>query len=123
MDFNGEMMLVVQYDLPTLRYRAPLPHVLCSIVSVFVSGGKSEACFSLALREKKRGHPYSLVPSRRLSVLGLYQVQYTKEKEGWGVRVGLGLLLQPKVKHVADYQTYYWGEYFYFRAFSYAGSS
>lgn len=62
--------------------------------------GSLEACFSLALGEKKRGHPYSLVPSRRLRVWSVPSVAH-KFKEG----LGWGLSLQPKVKHGTDYQT------------------
>lgn len=52
----GEMMLVVQYDLPKLQD----PCVLCSVVSVFVWVGRgwgSAVCFSLALREKRQNTP------------------------------------------------------------------
>lgn len=113
---TGEIILVAQYDLPKLQQCAALPYVLCSVVSAFVSGGVYSLFLTGLEREKKRGHPYSLIPSRRLSTLGLYKVWHTKEKEECGV--GVGLLLQPKVKHGTDYQTHYWGKYLYFRAFS-----
>lgn len=96
MESNGEMMLVVQYDLPMLLYRAPLPHVLCSTVSVFVSGGKSEACFSLALGEKKRGHPYSLVPSRRLCAQSVLSMEH---KEGGKGGVGVIITAKGQARH------------------------
>lgn len=93
--FNGEMMLVVQYDLPTLRYRAPLPHVLCSVVSVFVSGGVGSLLLTGLGREKKRTPLFSSSLKETLCAWATPSAAH-KGKRGMEVRVWSGVIITAK---------------------------
>lgn len=75
-----KMVLVVQFDLSILQCHAPLPTVLRSAISGFVSGGSQ-----LAFREEQRGEPLF---SRSLKEnLYLVYIKYGAHKEmGDGIR-------------------------------------
>ncbi len=59
-------------------------HTCSAQLSLCLWVGKFEACFSLALGEKKRGHPYSLVFSRRLCARSVPSTAHKEKVGGWG---------------------------------------